>query len=292
MQKLINNIKINIKYLYSRIKLVGKKFDINIMSIEDTLKIMSNKVSIIRFGDGEFSLMGNKNVCPFQKETLNLKESLITTINTLDNDNVLICLPETMKNLNPFAKKTQKLWTINFYENYDAYSNNYSNKYVYGNAFVSRPYMIYKDKSYCAKYFEMFKSLFKNQDIVIIEGRYSRLGVGNDLFSRAKSIKRIICPPQNAWDKYDLILNESLKVNKDALIITSIGPTSKPLAMELIKKGYWVLDLGHIDSEYEWFLAKDTVKREIKNKHTAEIEDSNLEECTDLDYLDSIIAEI
>lgn len=32
------------------------------------------------------------------------------------------------------------------------------------------------------------------------------MGVGKDLYENAKSVKRIICPTNNAFDKYDEIL--------------------------------------------------------------------------------------
>ena len=36
---------------------------------------------------------------------------------------------------------------------------------------------------------------------MIVEGKKTKLGMGNDLFNNAKDIKRIICPAQNAYEK-------------------------------------------------------------------------------------------
>ncbi|MBW7986337.1 DUF1792 domain-containing protein [Lactobacillus helveticus] len=35
--------------------------------------------------------------------------------------------------------------------------------------------------------------------MLIIEGKYSRSGEGNNLFSNANSVSRIICPSKNAF---------------------------------------------------------------------------------------------
>ena len=38
------------------------------------------------------------------------------------------------------------------------------------------------------------------------------------------------------------------------MIIIALGPTATVLAYDLAMVGYWALDMGHIDLEYEWFL--------------------------------------
>src|SRR5690554_6135061 len=103
----------------------------------------------------------------------------------------------------------------------------------------------------------------------------SRSGVGNDLFDNTKSIERIICPAENAYDKFDEILHEIQKLEKDRLILIALGPTAKPLVYELHKSGYQALDIGHIDPEYEWFLAGATKKIKLDNKHAADILDDS-----------------
>ena len=49
-----------------------------------------------------------------------------------------------------------------------------------------------------------------------------------------------------------------------------LGPTAKVLAYHLSKKGIQAIDLGHIDSEYEWFKMGATSKVKFSYKHTAE----------------------
>ena len=51
------------------------------------------------------------------------------------------------------------------------------------------------------------KQIWKDRDIIIVEGELSRLGVGNDLFDNAKDIRRILCPAKNTIDKYNDLQN-------------------------------------------------------------------------------------
>ena len=63
--------------------------------------------------------------------------------------------------------------------------------------------------------------MWDNKECLFIEGDKTRMGVGNDLFDNAKSIQRILCPSENAFDKYDAILEEALKtsLNKTVLLL-------------------------------------------------------------------------
>ena len=84
------------------------------------------------------------------------------------------------------------------------------------------------------------------------------MGVNNDLFDNVKSIKRILCPIVNAFNIYEKILQEALKIKKNKLILLALGPTASVLAYDLYHAGYQVLDIGHMDIEYEWFLRNAT----------------------------------
>ena len=62
---------------------------------------------------------------------------------------------------------------------------------------------------------------------------------------------------------------------------------------DLFKKGYRVIDIGHIDLEYEWFLNKSSKKEKIKNKFVNEVNDNgDLTEINDEKYQKQIIKEI
>lgn len=94
-----------------------------------------------------------------------------------------------------------------------------------------------------------------------MDGKYSRVGSGNDLFNHVKSLGRILCPEKNAYSKYEEILNLCKKQSRTKLFLVSLGPTSKLLTYDLFNTGYRVIDIGHVDIEYEWYLHKAMKKR-------------------------------
>jgi glycosyltransferase family protein len=94
------------------------------------------------------------------------------------------------------------------------------------------------------------------REVLFVEGEKTRLGVGNDLFSNTKSIRRIICPPKNSFRVYDKILDTVLKFDKNILILISLGPTATVLAYDLSSYGYQAVDIGHADIQYELFLRR------------------------------------
>lgn len=283
------------KYLlYLKYKFKYKNFKLNmkVMPIEETLhNIKEKKLSIIRLGDGEIQLLKGNGLY-FQNNNSKFICKFKDIIENLYTDNgILLCFPDVFINDNLYKKDIALYWYYHFFTHKEQYIKFISYDYKYGNSFISRPYIMFKNKNKCGFWFDELKSIWENKDITIIEGEKSRLGVGNDLFDKASSIERILCPSKNAFDKYEEILKESLKTDKNRLILVSLGPTAKVLVYDLYKAGYWAIDIGHIDSEYEWYLrgAKDKIK--IKGKHTAEniFEDlESIEDSEDKDYISQI----
>lgn len=74
--------------------------------------------------------------------------------------------------------------------------------------------MDFARKEDSARWFHDMKGIWDNRDIVFIEGEKSRLGVGNDLFDNARSIRRILCPPRDAFERLEDIKQEACKVEK------------------------------------------------------------------------------
>ena len=287
-EKIMLNVKLYLLALYGLLFKFTHNFKSNILTIDQTIEKMQEGNSIIRFGDGEFALLDDCNIQNYQESNQQLKIGLEEVIDSTD-EGLLICLPDTINNLKAYKFNSKIIWLSKIGRNYKQYLKYFNREHLYGNAFVSRPYMIYKNKDKCDEWFKAILNLFYDKDIVLIEGIYSRSGVGNDLFKEARSVKRILCPNKNAFSKYDEILKEALKISQNKLILVALGPAGKVLAYELFKKGYMVWDIGHIDSEYEWYLRECTDKTIIPFKHTAESIDVNIGECTDENYINSII---
>ena len=95
------------------------------------------------------------------------------------------------------------------------------------------------------------------------------------MFDNAKSCIRILGPALNAYDKYEEILEEVLKTDKDRLVLIAMGSTATILAYDLARLGYQAVDIGHIDIEYEWFLRGTEEKVKIEGKYVCEVVGGN-----------------
>lgn len=265
---------------------------VNIMGILETLEYIRDKrISVARFGDGEIKQMCGVAI-GYQEYNEELAKRLKQVITMPDNDKLLVCLPDVFEKIERYRTITVLAWKQNLKWYQDCYAEIVTSEKYYGNAFISRPYLDLVDKSMCGKYFQSIKELFADEDILIVEGFYSRSGVGNDLFEGARSIERIICPSRNAYSKYKVILDTVRKYGKDKLILLMLGPTAKVLAYDLAFEGYWVVDIGHIDSEYEWYKMGVTSRIMIGGKHTAEGEyaDEHIVLQNDDTYTSEIVA--
>ena len=272
-------------------------------SLETVEKIVKDRCSIARFGDGELAFI-NKVGLYFQEYDDKIAKKLDMILHS-NEEKLLIGVPLALN--------------YTFIDNYIGYADEYWRNWIVKNKFkmlkmikkqrpyysaqISRFYLDYKDKESVPKYVEALKKIWDDRDVVIIEGEKSRLGAGNDLFDNMRSLQRILGPAENAFEKYDEIMAEVKKQPKDKLIILALGPTATLLAYDLYKEGYQAVDIGHVDIEYEWFLRKATTKIKIEGKYMGESgvmnqkedeksERLNVENVNDDRYEKQIIAKI
>lgn len=262
---------------------------------EKTLNdLLSNKKSMSRFGDGEFLIMQGENI-GFQNYNKTLAKRLKDILNCHEKNLLIgINLPYKSQYLNQFNDNAKdyykkflklKMFSIAKFIN--------KNKPYYSST-ITRFYIDYEDKNGVSKYIKKLKKIWDQKDVVIVEGEKSRVGIGNDLFNNVKTIKRIICPNINAFNKYNNIINSITRnVQKNKLILIALGPTATLLAYDLYKLGYQSLDIGHIDIEYEWYLRKAKKKIKIENKFVLEaFGKDRFSRVKDKKYYDTIIERI
>ncbi len=259
---------------------------------EETLRmIIEEGCSIARFGDGELGLIDKQRFHKFQKDDNKLAERLDEVLHSKE-DKCLIAIADNYGSLDKMTELGAE--SVRAYMTSGARDVQMSLLDLdrkYHNAYITRPYVYFKDKEHAGERFEALKRIWQDRDVVIIEGEETRLGIKNDILDNAKSIRRIIGPKVNAFDKYELILNEAKDIEKDALFLIALGPTATVLAYDLYKAGYQAIDIGHIDVEYEWF--KMGVDRPVKleGKYVCEAPGGDeVEIINDIDYENQIIA--
>lgn len=256
-------------------------------------KIISERKSMVRFGDGEFAVIAGVNRQKFQRADAALARRLMEVLHTED-ETVLLGIPDIYGDLSRY--NTECRYNIRAYLTEEVRRQHYDlldMDRTYYDAYVTRPYASYLDNNTDApkQRFDALKQIWQGRDLVIVEGEKSRLGVGNDLFAGVKSIVRILGPAEHAFDRYDELLEAAKMQDRDKLVLAALGPTATVLAYDLAKSGYQALDIGHVDIEYEWFLAGKGRKTEVKTKYNNEVAGGNqVEDVHDAEYESQIIA--
>ena len=279
---------------YILIPLARRRFrKMNILSSEDSIKyIIEHQCSVSRFGDGEFDIIQGRSE-GYQNPNEKLALLLKHVLTSMDAPNHMVAIPLPLKDVSKIAVKvTKDFWGFFDLKHGKDVHSLLSSQRVYLDTQLSRFYYMYRNRAYSERILRLLREIWKERDIVIIEGTQTRSGVGNDLYDNARSVKRILGPATNAIDKYDEMLDAICKyVDKNKLILLS--PTATILAYDLAKLGYWAIDLGHMDIEYEWYRNNDPKGGVVKGKYTNEALGGNIvEECTDEQYLNQIICDI
>lgn len=300
MNLLIINMARNIKYFlinifyYPLYKILYRK-KYKILSDSETItRITKHRFSIARYGDGEFKWMLGLKQNSFQEDNKTLQKRLNEIINS-NNKNIIIGIPSTINTLSKMNIQAKGYWSKFLVKNHKKLNHILNLNNTYCNSNITRPYIDYKNKNkkIMKKKFDLLKSIWSHRNVLIVEGEFSRLGVSNDLFSSAKSIRRIICPAKNAFSKYDIIFHRIVDtVKKDDLVLISLGPTATVLAYDLSKKNIQSIDLGHIDVEYSWYLLNAKYKIPIKNKFVNEAQSKNMELTYNKEYEKQIIDKV
>lgn len=246
-----------------------------IMSIEETIdQIVNHKKSISRLGDADFLLLMEIRDVSYHRLHPVLSHKLREVLKA-ENENFLVAITDALVYRSYMNRGSRAHW-IGFVNKYGKILSKYipTNK-IYGNTHMTRIYIDSLNEKKANVYFEKLKKIWDNKNIVIVEGEFSRLGVGNDLFDNASNIKRIIAPSRDAFFKYEEIISYLKTFPKDTQFLFALGPTASVMCYELSKEGYWAIDIGNVDMEYMWFKAK--AKRKISIRGRLHVETDNSE---------------
>ncbi len=268
-------------------KRFAEKYEIpRIMTLEETIdEIVLHKKSIARFGDGEFGIMFGVSRWRFQREDEKLAERLREVIAS-NEENLLIGLNDFYGDLSHRTEADADGIRAYIVKARAQHMELLQKGRLYAHACISRTGSLEKVQNQ--------KRIWEGRDCVFVEGDKTRMGVGNDLFDNAKSIQRILCPSESAFDNYDAILEACKKLPKDKTILIALGPTASVLAYDLAKAGYHAIDIGHADLAYEWFLRSGSSKKAaVHYKYNNEYPEGYIvEDIHDEKYESEIIADL
>jgi glycosyltransferase family protein len=278
----------SIQDLYARVWLKAP----TILSVQETIDlIVANRYSISRFGDGEMDIIRGRSIV-FQGFDPHLAARLQEVLRSRVPE-LLIAIPSIFGPLDNMNANAIRFYSRYVPHNRLAWYRATQTDRTYANTFTSRFYIDWVDKSKAPETIAGLRRIWHGRDIVFIEGEESRLGVGNDLFANARSVRRVIAPKKNAFARYQEILDVASTFDRSTLLILALGPTATVLAHDLHLLGFQALDLGHVDIEYEWFRMGVANKVPVKHKYINEVADGDaVDAIVDMTYLNEIVARI
>lgn len=248
---------------------------IKVHSIDETIDVLlQTEKSMVRFGDGEIVMIKGGDLM-LQKADPEIAKGLAEIL-AYSFEDLIVTIPDVFETLADHHRDSRQFWRDHLLFNRKTYEKYCNPDRVYYSTFVSRGYYYAADRSGCGAQFAKIRKIWENKDVVVVEGTRTHNGVGNDLLDTAASVERIICPPRDAYGAIPRILEACEVYGKDRLFLLSVGVAAKFLALELFQKGYRVLDIGHMDMEYEWYVRQVPDKCKIE-KHEIESEDANKE---------------
>ena len=260
----------------------------NILSREETMsKIINERLSVARIGDGEYNVMLNqdnvwKNNSPF------LKDELLKILKQGSNNKCLVCI-------NPYNLYENTViwfchyWLSNIKKIAKTFEFNKEN--FYGDAYVFSLFFeqVFKkinlnelnaSSKLNGRYLYVFdkeklnylKQLFNNRDIVFVTNKNSLVRSDElNIFNGCNSKSYIDIPEYSCIKEYDRIMREILKHDKKSLIYLECGEVATVLAYHLADLGYQALDVGDFYKRLIFNIQKKYNKKiKIKNKDLLE----------------------
>ncbi len=245
----------------------------NIRSDEETIELLLQGYSMARFGDGEYTLALEERGLRFQKLDLELSRRIREVIQNTDNDKLLVAIAENAGDLTHYYDYAANVMHEYTYSHRKGLELLIPRDKVYSNTNITRFYVWHKDNLTDAaqKRADSLRQLWEGRDVIFVEGAETRLGVGNDYFENAASIRRIEGPPTSTYDRYNEIYEACMQAPKDALFLLAIGPCAGVLAYDLSKEERQAIDIGHLDMEYMWYKAGKGRRVPVKNKYNNEV---------------------
>ncbi len=272
--KVVQFILMVMRLFYWPLYLVKReKLNFKIASSLETIKYLQNKkISIGRFGDGEFNLMFRHKSIGFQSYSDSLRMDLISKARIGNNNKLMLALPLGLKKTNGLRLKEKAFWWSYTVHNAEMINNFFKNNIIYLNTNFTRG-VTELSNSHDAKLIvrEVVK-LWENRNVLIIEGADTRFGVGNSLLSKANKVYRVLAPAKNSYSKIEIIskkINELAGEIENPLILLALGPTATVLACSL-SSDYQVIDIGHFDLKYEEFRYKLGLNSNINSRYNNE----------------------
>ena len=250
MKRFIKDILAQIDYSFYRMGL--KKCHIKVYTIEETIEeLIHSEKSMVRFGDGEITMIRGRSL-QLQQVEPEIIEGLKGLLQ-YEYEGMIVAIPAIFDDLSIYRKGSRQFWKDHLFFSRKIYEKYCNPERTYYNSYISRFYYPFENKNLCDEWAMKIRQIWKDKNVVVIEGEKTHNGVGNNLLDTAKSVVRILGPSSNAYEYLDEIMEACRSYPRDSLFLVSLGIAAKFLTEKLFLEGYRALDIGNLDMEYEWY---------------------------------------
>lgn len=227
---------------------------VRILDTRQTLQALTQReVSFICYGEGEIALMCGEDT-PSQKYDEDLAKRLKELLRK-NVDGLRIGIPyyfmHPVKNLNAYAM--ERALAVAVQRKFLLRMCNRNVRYLDACAMIAyQTYLKYDFKSH----YSCMQALLSGRDVTVVCGdgildrfRYKALDV-------CKTVEYIYGLSTNAYSGYDMLRERVLRVEKNRLVLVSMGPSAKVLVYDLYMAGYTAWDMGDYFKDYDAYMKK------------------------------------
>lgn len=233
---------------------------LHILNPVDSVRyIIYNPISLSRYGDGELNIIMGGDI-HFQRYNDELKKRLVEILKLPPEPGFKVAIPIMVNTLDNLSPSHYDFWKMNMQTGRMHWHRLCTRKMFLDSQFTWA-FILEENRSDGSECLDILPQLWNNKDILIVSGG-GKLGANESFLTNVKSIRRIVCPKENAFEKYKEILAAVKHYYCGQLVLISLGPTATVLAYDLHIAGIRAIDIGHIGRCYqEYYESKGIIEK-------------------------------
>lgn len=243
--KLVKRLKIWCRVIYSLLATFGG-VKAHIIDGQETVKMINEGKSLVRFGDGEFGIYQGKDI-HYQKWSPSLRAAFQQIKEEYENDSAnspyILAVPKGFMSISGWKLMKKRVYVSSWAESRLLFKKNFKRDIPYGDSFLFEK----KNKEI---YSQIWKSDSCANNVIFVHNNQEYAKAFSATYQ--KNTEYVQCPAKNAFEEIDRLEQEIISIVeqngwtvKDVMMTISAGPAGKVLVYRLSKLGYHCIDAGH-----------------------------------------------
>ena len=212
------------------------------LTLEQTMeRLIEERVSFARFGDGEFRLMLRPEFnLRFQKWTPGLAADLRSVLGFegLDPDHLMLSFPYPLRGM---------YWSTVWPDIWPDLKPLLGTSVMYGSTHVTRP-LVFEHLG--SRGVELWRKVWDGQHVCIVTGEGSRFSLVPELFDGIAGSRFVRSTPTNAYADLPRLMKVLEAEDPDQLYLVALGPAGTLTTAWLSGLGRRAIDVGHISNSW------------------------------------------